>query len=399
MSLLYKPPESITATDLQALIDNRIGESPYIEYKTEVFEKRDEKKKLQFLGSLSAFANAAGGDLLIGVRADSGLPIDLPGLDPAMVDSEILRILQVVATSIDPHLTVRFQTVPLPTGRSVLVIRVPQSWSAPHGIPHNGHFQFFKRHAAGRSPMTLSELRTAFTLSSSIIERTRKFCAERLATITAAEGPWGYLDKPLFVCHIVPFAGMADAINIDFSIARSYRKLSPLCAESDGFIRQGDLRYNLDGVMMRQGTAWHTQLFRNGSLEWATTEPFRDGSLKAWTSQVKLVNLLGRFCWLLQALGVAPPFTLSFAILNATNFYLCVSKGSDRTANSKHQIDRDRLLLPEVVLNDFSAEPTATLKSVFDCLWNAAGEERCAFYGSNGEWTIDPSWLDPPTAK
>jgi len=47
MSLLYKPLESITAADVHALMDNQVAESLYIEYKTEIFEKRDEKKGSQ----------------------------------------------------------------------------------------------------------------------------------------------------------------------------------------------------------------------------------------------------------------------------------------------------------------------------------------------------------------
>ena len=80
----------------------------------------------EVLGSVSAFANAAGGDILIGVKADSGLPIELPGLDPGEVDSEMLRIRQVIGTSVEPHLLLHFHVVPLPTGRSVLIIRVPR---------------------------------------------------------------------------------------------------------------------------------------------------------------------------------------------------------------------------------------------------------------------------------
>ena len=74
--------------------------------------------------------------------------------------------------------------------------------------------------------MTLSELRTAFTFSGSIVEQIRKFRGERLATISAAEGPWGYVGKPLAVLHIVPFAGAADTINLDFSNSPSFLKLS-----------------------------------------------------------------------------------------------------------------------------------------------------------------------------
>jgi hypothetical protein len=50
-----------------------------------------------------------------------------------------------------------------------------------------------------------------------------------------------------------------------------------------------------------------------------------------------------------------------------------------------------------VVFNDSLADPRAELKPVFDCLWNAAGQQRCEFY-TDGRWNIDPSWLDPPNA-
>jgi hypothetical protein len=403
MSLLYKPLESITAADLEALISNQVGENLYLEYKTEVFDKQNVKKRLQFLGSVSAFANAAGGDLLVGVKAKNGLPVDLSGLDPADIDSEMLRIHQVVGTSIEPHLVLHFHPVPLPTGRSVLIIRVLRSWTAPHGIEHNGHYQFFQRHAAGRSPMTLPQLRAAFTFSGNIVEQMRRFRSERLAWITAAEGPWGYLGKPLAVVHLVPFAGAAETVNIDFSNSRNFRKLSPLPAQSDGYIKQGDLRYNLDGVVMREGTAWHTQFFRNGSVEYATTRFLEQTTnppyLDAWAYQINILKVIRRFFELQRTFGVAPPVIVMLTILNVANFRLRISEGWLEPINnelSKHQIDRDQLFLPDVVFNDFDADLIATLKRTFDCVWNAAGMEKCYFYSSNGEWKIDPSWLDPP---
>jgi hypothetical protein len=404
MSLLYKPLESIAAADVQALIDNKVGESLYIEYKTEVFDKRDDKKRVQFLGSVSAFANAAGGDILIGVKADNGIPVELLGLDPSEVDSEILRIRQIVGASVDPHLLLYFHVVPLPNGRSILIVRVPRSWTAPHGIEHNGHFLFFQRHAAGRTPMTLSELRSAFTFAGSVIEQTRKFRDERLAVITAAEGPWGYLNKPLVVFHMLPFAGIAGAINIDFSNRTAFRKLSPLAVEQDGYIRQGDLRFNVDGVVMRQGIEWHTQLFRNGSIEYATTLPFDQTTspcfLDAWSYQIDLLKVLARFSALQLSVDVSPPIMLLFSILNAANFYLRTAEGAWQfgvRALSKYQIDRDRIFLLDLALNDLLTDPRTVLKPVFDCLWNAAGQQQCGFY-RNGEWNIDPSGLGPPNA-
>jgi len=250
--------------------------------------------------------------------------------------------------------------------------------------------------------MTLSELRNAFTFAGSIVEQTRNFRDERRAVITAAEGPWGYLSKPLAVLQLVPLAGVAGAVNIDFSSRTAFRKLSPLDAEQDGCIRQGDLRFNLDGVVMRGGVEWHTQLFRNGSIEYATTLPFEQTVspyfLDAWSYQIDLLRVLKRFSALQLSLNIAPPVVLMISILNAANFHLRTAEGAWQVAVkslSQFQIDRDRIFLPDVVLNDFLTDPRAVLKPVFDCLWNAAGQQQCGFY-RNAEWQIDPSWLDPP---
>ncbi len=187
MSLLYKPLDSITAADLQGLIDNQVPESLYIEYKLEVFDKPEEKKRLQFLGSISGFSNGVGGDLLIGVRAVDGIPVELVGLEQTEADGETLRIQQVVGTSIEPQVRMTIRPILLSNARTVLIIRLPQSWTAPHGIKKDGHYQFYRRNSAGRSPMTIPELRNAFSLASTIAEHTRRFhCATVDGTQTGA---------------------------------------------------------------------------------------------------------------------------------------------------------------------------------------------------------------------
>lgn len=87
------------------------------------------------------------------------------------------------------------------------------------------------------------------------------------------------------------------------------------------------------------------------------------------------------------------------SILNAASFHLRIREGCPLhgVALTSHQIDRNQIFLPEPVLSGFGADLVTALKPVFDCLWNAAGEEQCGFYRSGGTWGIDPSWLDPPS--
>src|SRR5450759_5513997 len=89
MFLLNPDPERITAADLQALIDNGVIESRDIEYKrlVTVGPKADERKKIKFLAGVSSFANTDGGDFIVGLRADNGIPKELAPIDRTQLDS------------------------------------------------------------------------------------------------------------------------------------------------------------------------------------------------------------------------------------------------------------------------------------------------------------------------
>ena len=274
MSLLYKPLERITHEDIQSLIDNQIRESQFIEYKTEVFDKRDEKKRIQFLGSISGFANSLGGDLLVGVKATGGIPVAIPGLDPQSVDQEMLRIREVVANWVEPYLPIHTHPITLPDGKCLIVVRILRSWNPPHGIPNNEQYHFYRRNSAGRAPMTLSELRDSFTLSAGVADRVRAFREKRSVLLQSGSlGVYGI--KPTILFHVIPFAGMTGANFIDLT-AVPPQSLSPVRMQG-GYIETGETRFNLDGLLMHdkgseRPTHWHTQLFRNGAFEYADTD-------------------------------------------------------------------------------------------------------------------------------
>jgi predicted HTH transcriptional regulator len=61
----------ISAADLEALIENEVLEGRQLEYKLLIGTDDDAKRK--FLAAVSSFANASGGDLLVGVGAEEGV--------------------------------------------------------------------------------------------------------------------------------------------------------------------------------------------------------------------------------------------------------------------------------------------------------------------------------------
>ena len=52
----------------------------------------------------------------------------------------------------------------------------------------------------------------------------------------------------------------------------------------------------------------------------------------------------------------------------------------------ERRIDRDVLLLPEVIVEDFEADPREYMRPVFDAVWNAAGWPRSMNYDEEGKW-------------
>lgn len=49
-------------------------------------------------------------------------------------------------------------------------------------------------------------------------------------------------------------------------------------------------------------------------------------------------------------------------------------------------IDRDVLLLPEVLVPELPADAATLLRPMFDALWQAAGFERCLDYDKTDAW-------------
>jgi predicted HTH transcriptional regulator len=203
-TMIPKAIHDIGLDDLRALIEGGVAEGKTIEYKREMPSGAD-SGTVPFLASVSSFANTSGGDFLIGVETDEGLPKAFPGVEAASVDKEKLRLEQILANGLEPRLPrVDIHPVQVGDGRHVLVVRAPRSWVAPHRVRKND--KFYGRNSAGKYPLDVGELRTAFTLSETIAERVRNFRAERIARIYGRETPIPLHDGGCMVFHLLPLA-------------------------------------------------------------------------------------------------------------------------------------------------------------------------------------------------
>ena len=131
--LFLKPIADLALEDIEEFC-KRFRENIRVEYKS-TFDD-NVKKKLPKV--LSSFANSYGGVLVIGVKTNSGVPVE-PFDGIAFVDPEPrLTVENICRSGIFPEPVMYQQLVPsrLP-GSAFLVIQVNESQKAPHAIENS----------------------------------------------------------------------------------------------------------------------------------------------------------------------------------------------------------------------------------------------------------------------
>lgn len=254
--MIEKPIRDVTPEDLQRLVMNRVAESRSIEYKQALPGGADADKR-EFLGDVSAFANAVGGDLLYGVtevrenNKPTGVPESIDGLGAVNTDLEMRRLDNILRDGLQPRIQgLQYQWVEGATSGPVLIIRVPRSWAGPHMVVFQQLGRFYARNAAGKYPLDVIELRQAFLGSGSVSERAREFRAERIGRLVAGETPAPLEGDKLVCVHFIPHAALAGGSDIDIlKAAKESDYIRPFCTE-----HSANHTFNLDGVLTYRPT-------------------------------------------------------------------------------------------------------------------------------------------------
>jgi len=256
-------------------------------------------------------------------------------------------------------------------------------------VTFRGANRFYSRHAAGKSIMDISELRTAFALSSSLPEKLRAFRTERILQIEASEGPVALPASAKIVLHFVPLSALDSTLGQDFTASAKevLSMLSPIGQSSCGH------RFNFDGFLVysvaRSPVRGYVQLFRSGIVEVVDTD----------LAEVKNVSSLGKLLpgivferemiegaqkYLGAQRNLGEKLPIFFMLyLNGVKDYTLGSSAYRRI----ERIDRDLLLAAPLPIEDFDVDVPAFLHTTFDSIWQAAGAEGSPSYDSKGEWS------------
>src|SRR4051812_13588596 len=102
MALTHIPLDRIEHSHLKTLIDAKTPEAHRIEYKRQTYGGKDEDRA-EFLADVSSFANALGGDLIIGMAASKGVPTSFVPY-AADADAEQQRLEQMARNGLEPSI-------------------------------------------------------------------------------------------------------------------------------------------------------------------------------------------------------------------------------------------------------------------------------------------------------
>lgn len=308
--------------------------------------------------------------------------MEISGLQDFNPDEQILRMESMIRDGINPRIPgVSIRSIPLNSSNCVIVIRIPKSWASPHMVTFKGSSKFYSRNSAGKYQLDVSEIKSAFLLSETTSERIRNFRTERLGKIVAGETPTLLKDNPKIVLHILPLGAFDSGVKIDLSLIRK-RNLLIAPIKSKGWSD----RYNFDGILMHYQQDGYVQVFRNGIIEAVNADILEETggkrTIQMGALENELTKKLQEYTSAQKNLGVEPPFFIMLSLLNILNYTIY---SGERFISEGHPIDRDVLVIPELVVESFDYDPAEVMKPVFDTIWNAAGWEGSINYSNEGK--------------
>ena len=381
--------EEVDRGALDALIDNAVPEGKTIEYKQALPGKADSAVD-PVVAAVTSFANTDGGDLLLGVRASKGMPLELPGIEIENWDGEKLRLEHMLLNGVQPRLprgAVAIRAIETTTDRHVVVIRVAASWTGPHRAKRTS--KFHGRVSGGRYELDVEELRRAFAMSETITNRIREFRLKRIRKIENHQTPVPVVKTGYMVVHVVPLSAVRATTGIDMTdLNARTNQMRPMEA-SGGWSN----RINLDGLVTYTRrppdlSYAYTQMFRSGAAEGVLALHNDDEPRVALTSGIfeyETADFVTRYLTVAENLEIEPPFYAFLSFVGVQGCRLALHRGIP-WPGQEVELPDDVMKLPEVVIQDRNEQVFKVLKPAFDMVWNAFGWPGSRSYDKEGEW-------------
>jgi hypothetical protein len=333
MHLTTEQVLALSEVGLRQFISLAIPEGLYLDYKEALSGGSDKDAKREFLKDVTAFANAAGGQLILGVKEPAeGLPLDQQIV--GLVDAEALAqdLERLCSTSIDPRIPgLRIIRIPSTSSQSCLVIHIPPSLGRPHMVSHGAHRSFYVRHSESSFPMTTHEIREAVLASASSEGRARRFLEQRLEearTSLHAQSPAFFLQAMPLIAPEAPWNVLSSPFE---EVLRGRARIDKFAgyATLASHIQPKPTIDGLQGLDARDDSLWETEIHRTGYVsafyrDIQTTEVY--AGEQRYVVHSGTADIFRAFCHMLDELvatsGSDVPYLITGTYLRAHGSYL-----------------------------------------------------------------------------
>lgn len=388
MGIADRDFEEIDESDIAQLIDAGASEGVRLDFKQQPYGDREADRK-EFLKDVSAFANTAGGDLIIGLEEQDLVATAVLPISAEDAAKEAERLENLARDGLEPRIQMRIRAVPVANGY-VIVCRVAPSWYPPHRVKAYHSNRIYVRGSTGAVEASMDELRRLFLTPVNAREKVEKFVSMRLRLIGASE-----LGVPLagesdrLVVHVLSLNSLSDGSNvIDIQRAQAAGGyLAPIKAT------HYTSRINLDGFISFRGQDacyGYKQLFRHGAIEETrvnilSEQRSGDRILRISEVEADVINSVLNSIEALRYLQVAPPLVIVATLQNVRGA-IPVTNANAVVPDLRPPVYANDISLPYAVIEEYGAADSydPMLRPLCDVLWNAAAEPASRSFGPDG---------------
>ncbi len=328
---------------LRSFLEKRIPEGHHLDYKKELGRGIDAKR--EFLKDITAFANANGGDIIIGAdEPNEKLKVEhqLHGVDNG--DSLAQDLERVASSSVDPRIPgLLIQPIPLQNGKHAIVIHVPPSNTRPFRVNHSGHVNFYIRHSESVFPMNTYDIRETVLSSVTAESKAKEYLSKAETEVrdyTCKGEPFLLLQAMPLIPSVQPWNVLNDQFFDVIRDASSKRRKHFPNHPLESLVAPTPTIEGVKGRNSREDPNWNTEIHRNGYISAVDRKPLQPvnlggerGILPTLHNQgiCELFQSFAHFCTeVLESAETDSPYVLRCRLVSAKGVYLLFAAPGER---------------------------------------------------------------------
>lgn len=397
MNFTFYSPEFFTDEYIIKLIENRIPENIYLDYKRDLnIDSSDERK--EFLFDICSFANSEGGIIIYGVdeennkdKSNTGIPGEIIGLKIPNADILIQKIESLIGSSVQPMITKLTSRILNISGKQILILIIPKSIGMPHMVIYKSTNKFYKRRNTGKYLVDVYELSQMFMQNQDLKDKGDIFVSSRIDSVQRNEvNPNIVIKNPVFV-HVLPLNFSLEPNQLPLSKPGDFQRIF------EGFVDlmpYSHRHHNHDGYIMyyfdpeEKKITSYLQIFRTGIIELFSNyycgvgAPGDDRILFYIDNfEEDCINLVIKAINFYKEMGLYEPLLIYTNLFNQADVRL-YTKSRFRFPEP---FGRNNLRIPPVLIKTYEEDINFALKPSFDVLWQSSGIEKSINYNESGE--------------